>query len=419
MNREQASVTQRWVYVSVVLGAAVGMFAGFPPLFNATAGVFMQPLSAEFGWGRSETALSYSSSMLGLALVCPLVGNFMDRFGCRKVILFSSILFGLAVAAMSFQSGSKAMWIGLSLMIGMLGAATSVLGYLAILPQWFDRRLGLALAFAMCGLGLGTIVMPTFAQHLISSFGWRTAYVILGLVSIFFSVVAFFLLRERGPARNKNIQHSGAAVDVSGMSVREGLCSWRLWTIFFVFLIASMATLSLNPHLPSLFGDKGFSRDMAARAASMAGIGLISGRLVTGIMLDRVHAPYVACFFFLVGACGLFLLSETSSYPLMLGASVMIGLTIGAEGDLISYLTRSYFGMRAFGTLYGISFAGYALGGVIGPVVVGRFFDLHKNYELVLTVFPWLLAGAGVGMLSLGRYRNSSTNAQDRGLKAA
>ncbi|RJF95486.1 MFS transporter [Noviherbaspirillum saxi] len=410
--------TSNSVYAAIVFGAALGMFAGYPPIFNATSGIFMQPLAAEFHWGRSEVALSYSSSMLGIALISPLVGLLMDRFGARRVILVSAIIFGMCTAAMSLQTGDKAMWVGLSLLVGIFGAGTSVLGYLAILPQWFDKRLGLALAIAMCGLGAGTVVMPSLAQVLISSYGWRTAYVALGICSIVVALVAFFFLRERAPNTGSK-KATRPLAPVEGMSLADGLRSWKLWTMFVAFAIASAATLSLNPHFPAMFGDKGFTPEDGAKAASLVGIGLITGRLLTGILLDRIRGSYVAAAFFLIGACGLIMIKTSTSYPILLMAAAMVGLTIGAEGDLISYLVKSYFGMRSFGTFYGIAFAGYALGGVIGPVVVGKLFDLQKSYDTVLLAFPWMLAIAGLALLSLGKYRNASIDGASDSLESA
>lgn len=412
------SSNSNWVYVAIVFGAALGMFAGYPPIFNATSGIFMQPLATEFHWGRSEAALSYSSSMLGIALVSPLVGLLMDRFGVRRVILVSAVMFGICTAAMSLQTGNKAMWIGLSLAVGIFGAGTSVLGYLAILPQWFDKRLGLALALAMCGLGAGTVVIPSLAQALISAYGWRIAYVALGMGSIVIAVLSLCLLRERVDHDvSAKADHSSSEID--GLSLAEGLRSWKLWAMFAAFAMASAATLSLNPHLPAMFGDKGFSPVDAAKAASLVGVGLIVGRLVTGILLDRIRASYVAATFFAIGACGLILIKTSGNYPVLLVAAAMVGLTIGAEGDLISYLVKSYFGMRSFGTFYGIAFSGYALGGVTGPVVVGKLFDLHRSYDVVLLAFPWMLGIAGLALLALGKYRQPSSGISGEALVTA
>lgn len=391
-----------WIYVSVVVGAALGMLAGYAPLFNATAGVFARPLAAEFGWGRSQASLSYAASMFGLAIISPVVGVMMDRYGIRRVIVCSAIVFGLATAAMAMQDGSMLPWIMLSVVVGVSGAATSVLGYLAVLPQWFDRRLGLALGIAMCGLGAGTVILPAGAQALVTAFGWRTAYVGLGAGSIVLSLVACSLLHERIPAGNRRKE---TGVMPEGVPLRTALRSYRLWTIWLVFILSSAATLSLGPHLPSLFADRGFDAALAARSASTVGIGLLVGRLVTGLLIDRIHAPFVAGVFFVGGAIGVCLLRGSHDYTSLLVATGLIGLTIGAEGDLISYLVRSYFGLRSFGALFGIAFSGYGLGAVIGPIGLGMWFDTHGNYDLALIVLPCMLIAAAALVLSLGRYR--------------
>lgn len=399
----------RWTYAAVILGAALGMLAGYAPLFNATAGVFVQPLAAEFGWGRSEASLSYAASMFGLAIVSPLVGTMMDRYGVRRVIAVSALVFGLATACMALQNGSKALWVGLSVVVGVFGAATSVLGYLAVLPQWFDRRLGLALGIAMCGLGAGTVLMPATAQYLVTGYGWRTAYVALGLGSIVLSLLACTLLRERVPGRAAS--HRTPAPAAEGVPLGRAVRSYRLWAIWAVFVLGSSATLSLGPHLPALFADKGFSPADAARSASMVGVGLLIGRILTGVLIDRIHAPLVACVFFLGGAIGIYLLGVTDDYRMLLVATTLIGLTIGAEGDLISFLVRSYFGLRAFGALFGIAFSGYGFGAVIGPVGLGVWFDRHGSYAVPLLVLPCMLLVAGALVLSLGRYQRHGARA--------
>lgn len=408
MQQSIEPVAGRWTHAAVILGAALGMLAGYAPLFNATAGVFAQPLAQEFGWGRSQAALSYAASMFGLAVVSPLVGTMMDRFGIRRVIAVSALVFGIATACMALQDGSRAMWVSLSVVVGIFGAATSVLGYLAVLPQWFDRRLGLALGMAMCGLGAGTVLMPAIAQYLVTGHGWRMAYVALGGGSIVLSLLACALLRER------RVPHQGQAATAregtQGLPLKEALRSYRLWAIWAVFILASMATLSLGPHLPAMFADKGFTPEEAARSASMVGVGLLVGRILTGVLIDHIHAPFVAGVFFAGGALGIYLLGTAQDYPLLLVAAALVGLTIGAEGDLISYLVRSYFGLRAFGALFGIAFSGYGLGAVIGPIGLGWWFDRHGSYATALLVLPCMLLAAAALTLSLGRYPRPSTH---------
>ena len=402
MNLQNNRSIGHWTYFAVVFGAALGLFAGLTPSFHAAGGIFARPVAAEFGWGRSIASLSYSASMLGLTVGSPLVGMLMDRFGVRRVIAVLGVAYGLAVIGMSQQNGSTALWIGLSALVGIFGASVSVVGYLAVLPQWFDRRLGLALALAMCGLGLGTMVMPQLVQYLVSTLGWRTAYVVVGGASIPLTLLACALIRERkgAPARGRQ----AAARSADGLSIGEAMRNYRLWAIWLIFLVAAACTHPLVPHLPAILADRGFSGADAARCASTLGIGLLVGRLLTGILLDRIHAAFVTFLFFIVGAGGIVLLYATHDFQGLLLAAGLVGLTIGAEGDLISYLVRSYFGLRAFGTLYGIAFSGYGLGAVIGPVATGAYFDRYGSYDLPLQLMPALLVGACVLSLTLGRY---------------
>lgn len=418
-SHTQTKDSIQWLYPATVLGAALGMMAGYAAMFNATSGVFAKAVATEFHWGRSDAALSYAASSLGLAIGSPIVGMLMDRFGIRKVILVFAVLFGASLAAMAMQNGSLYLWIAISVVAGISGAGTSVLGYLTVFPQWFDRHLGLAIGIAMCGLGVGTIVMPMLAQTLVLAYGWRVTYVLLGCGSIAMAILAAALLREKGTNAAGRAQAAEPAAEHMP-SIRDALRSRKLWTICAVFFLASIATLSLGPHLPALFSDKGFNAIDAAKAASMAGVGLLIGRILTGILIDRVHAPYVAFAFFIIGAVGLCTLRVSSDYRTLLVATTCIGLAIGAEGDLISYLVRSYFGTRSFGTLYGIAYAVYALGVVVGPIGVGGFFDAHGDYNTALTILPIMLVCAGLLALTLGRYSRFGTdsNADTAGLAA-
>ncbi|WP_175997310.1 MFS transporter [Burkholderia stabilis] len=396
-----ASGPSKLQLATIVAGAAIGMALGYAPVFNATAGVFAPVVLREFHWTREQAAMSYAASMGGLAVASPFIGMLMDRFGVRRVILVSAIAFSLAVACMGLQSGAIGAWIALSLVIGVSGAATSVLGYLAILPQWFDRRLGLATGCAMVGLGVGTAAAPTVTQHLIAAFHWRHAYQISACVSLAGSLLAYALIRERKVAPRP--RRDDRPADIA--SAEPSFSAVKLGTIVVVAFLASSATLSLNPHLPVLLADRGLSPGAAANCASLIGVGILIGRLISGALIDYLHAPLVGAGFLLAGASGYLLLMSAASLPSVLLACACIGLAIGAEGDLLSYLVRAYLGLRRFGLHYGIAFAGYGFGAVAGPLVAGRYFDLYRNYALPLRLAPIVLVIASALLISLGKYR--------------
>lgn len=401
MNQRNSRPIRQWTYSAVVLGAALGMFGGLAA-FLAMAGICARALAAEFRWGSSEASLTFSAAMLGLTVGGPLVGMLMDRFGIRRIIVILGVAYGFAVIGMSQQNGSIALWVGLSCLVGFLGTAVSLVGYLTVFPQWFDRHLGSALALAMCGLGIGTVVMPPLAQYLVTSYGWRTTYVVLGGGSIVLMLLAALLIKENKDASLGRLPKSGASAE--GISVAEAVRTYRLWAIWGIFLIGASCTLALFPHLPAMLIGRGISPANAARGAAMLGVGLLAGRLVTGVLLDRVHAAFVTCALFLAGTFGIILLRTSHDFSSILLAAGLVGLTTGAEGDLISYMVRSYFGRRSFGTLYGISYSGYGIGSVIGPVVIGACVDRYGNYDQVLFVLPFMLVGACLLTLTLGPY---------------
>lgn len=400
MHNSQAMPDRPRTQARIITGAALGMAIGFAPLFVSTSGVFMSAVTKEFGWGRAAGASSFSAAMLGLTIACPIAGVLMDKFGARKVILLCAIVFAALMACMGLQTGNFVAWVSLSLLIGMAGAATTVLGYLAILPYWFDRRLGLAIGVAMLGLGLGTVGAPPLAHALIATFGWRSAYQAFALISLAGSLGAWWLLAPKPSGQ----QQTAKSRHGEGASVLAAHSSWKVFLIFLAAFLASAATLSLNTHLPGLLASRGVSGGDAARALSLLGTGILCGRFISGLLLDRIHAPIVGCLFFLAGAAGFFMLEGAPRYPSALLACVFAGLAIGAEGDLLSYLVRTYAGLKNFGRNYGIAFAGYGLGAVLGPLATGRYLDIAKNYTLPLQVAPCLLALAGVLLLCLGRY---------------
>jgi MFS family permease len=158
-------------------------------------------------------------------------------------------------------------------------------------------------------------------------------------------------------------------------------------------------------HLVSMLTDRGVSAENAALASSALGIALLLGRVGAGYILDRVFAPYVAIFFFSGVACGLFLLwLGAGGAAAFVGAS-LVGLGMGAEGDLIAYLTGRYFGLRSFGEIYGYLFSAFTLSGALGSLLMAIGFDRAGSYRLPLAFFLIATITAAVLMTRLGQYR--------------
>jgi predicted MFS family arabinose efflux permease len=191
----------------------------------------------------------------------------------------------------------------------------------------------------------------------------------------------------------------------SGMTAREALTgSWTFWYIFVAVFFVAVSVNGTIAHIVPILTDRGVSTRLATSVLSASGIALIAGRFLTGYLLDRFFAPYVAACSFLVPLMGIVLIrSGTSGFVPLLG-SVCLGLGLGAEVDLMAFFIGRYFGLRSFGEIYGYLMAVFLLGTGLGPWIMGVCFDITHSYNLALAGFAFALATAAALVARLGPY---------------
>ena len=397
----------------IVFVAAVGLSMGYGPIVTFTFGVFFKLLNQEFGWSRGDISQAFSISLFVMSLVFPFVGRLVDRFGARKVIIPSILLFGLGLMSLSLLSANIWQLYAVYILLGLVGGGTAPVPYSNVLSHWFDKRRGLALGVAMVGLGLGAFVMPSLAQMLIVSQGWRQAYVVFGLmvmvitipiVGLFFKETPEMVgLRPDGDVINPN--HPNTSEQKIGLSAQEARQTHTFWILVGAFFLMSASVHGCLIHLVPLLTDRGISPQLAAGATSLFGAALLFGRVGAGYLLDHFFASSVALCFFCGTALGLLLLWSGVTGTAAFIAAFLVGLGMGAEGDIIAYLIGRYFGLRAFGEIYGYAFGAFTLGGVSGPLLMGRGFDATGSYSLGLGVFVVVTLIAAGLMTRLGPYR--------------
>jgi MFS family permease len=161
-------------------------------------------------------------------------------------------------------------------------------------------------------------------------------------------------------------------------------------------------------HLAPLLTDRGIGQQQAALVASALGLSSFAGRLITGQLLDRFFGPRVGFCILGAAAAGILLLGSAASLTSALLAAALIGLGMGAEADLTPYLLTRYFGLRAFSTLYGFSWTAYAVAGALGPVLMGRAFDLTGSYASLLTLLAGSTVVCAALYLGLPRYPDAT-----------
>jgi MFS family permease len=353
----------------------------FGSLLVFTFSVFLKPLSAEFGWSRESISAGFGIAAITVAVCSPVLGKLLDRYGPRPVVIPCMTVFGAAFASLSLLTPSLLHLYATFVVLGIVGNGTTQMGYSRAVSSWFTARRGMALALVMAGVGVGSMVFPGLAQNIIDRYGWRMAYLVLGLIILIMGVPLTALFVRERPVTGDQRRDTA-----SGSSVRAGLRSRAFWLLVATLFLSSIAVNGAITHLSALLTDRGVPAGDAALALSVLGGMSLLGRLITGHWLDRYFGPRVS-FLLLAGvSVGIFMLSNVASTRGALLAAALIGLGLGGEADITPYLLTRYFGLQSFSTLYGFTWTAYAIAGAAGPVIMGRVFDATGSYEQLLLI---------------------------------
>jgi MFS family permease len=385
----------------VVLAACFGVMAGFGSLFVYTFAVFVKPLSAQFGWGREAISLGFGLAAMTVGACSPLIGRLIDRFGPRRIILPCMTVFSCAVASLGLLRSGLWQFYAISVVIGIVGNGAAHLAYARSISTWFEKRLGTALAFVMMGAGLGAMILPVVAQGVVTHSGWRAAYFTLGGLALLLGLpLSWRYVFERGGT----VRNEAAPIQHEGLTFKQGLRSYAFWIIVAVLFVSSISMNGAITHLSALMTDRGITPGDAAWCASVLGGMSVPGRIGTGWLLDRFFGARVALVVSLITAAGIFLLAHASTFPAGCSAAALIGVGAGGEAAITPYLLTRYFGLRAFSTLYGLTWTFYAAAGATGPVILGRAFDMTGSYTSLLAMLAVALSFAALINLLLPKY---------------
>jgi MFS family permease len=415
MHSKHRSVFYGWW---VVLASSVGLFWGVP-ISVYSFSVFLKPLMQEFHAGRAAVSLGFTLHLITGAALAPLLGWLLDRYGARRVILVGTSIFGMLLLANRAFSGSIWQLYLFYILLGVFLHGGGPIPYGTVVCRWFDRHRGLALGLMMLGIGLGAMLMPPIAQQLITRFGWRTAYAILGGSLLFVALPVVAALLKESPQElgllpdglPQRIAATANGAVAQGLSAQEAWRGGTFWLMTCSFFLVSASAQGCVVHLAAMLGDRGITAQTAALGSSVVGAAVLIGRVGSGYLLDRIFGPRLAVIFFAGAALGIGLLL-LGTQPAAVAGAFLVGLGLGAEVDVIAFLTGRYFGLRAFGKVYSSAFAAFALAAALGPLIMGAGFDRTGSYRGPLVAFFAANLLAAFLMSRLGPYRYLPTEAQ-------
>jgi len=373
-----------------------------------TMGLFLRPIEQALGWSRGQISGGLMVNSVVAVLFAPFFGLLIDRYGVRRVGLPGLVIYCAGIMLLSAAGQSIRTWYGLWLIVAVGGLLIKPTLWAAAISKSFDKQRGLALAIMLCGSGLGSSLLPIVSARLIAAHGWRGAYQLLGgggLLLVF--PLIFFFLRDQNPTTQQ--QRAVARASLPGLGVREAMFSTQFLRIAVSALIMNVAMAGLSVHFVPMITARGLTIPTAAAVAGCIGVTSILGRLVTGVLLDRWSGPLIGAISFSLPlvANALWLTYDGSVISALIIAAA-VGFSLGAEIDIIAYLSTRYFGLRNYGTIFGTVVGLLAFGAGVGPTLAGIVYDQTHSYDFFVgcAIPAFLLAALLIG--SLGRYPDFS-----------
>jgi MFS family permease len=249
--------------------------------------------------------------------------------------------------------------------------------------SWFHQRRGFALALALTGSGVGSILIPPLTQWTIEHHGWRNR--------------PDAVVPDDRPA-------------VSGITVAAALRSGPFWILAFIIMLSAFSENGLVTNLAAILTEHGVAAQTAALALSVRGGATIVGRLCIGFLIDRFSPQRIQTFVLLLSAVGALMFAFAHTSPVVLIGAAVLGVGLGSEADVVPYLLAHYFGRKHFSVLYGLTWTAYAIGGATGPMAIGHWYDRAGFYQPRFIVYLACVAFAAVAMSLLLRRRRKHSS---------
>ena len=374
--------------------------------------VFYPAIVDDFGWGRGDTAVMFSLSILVYGLLSPLVGGLVDRFEPRYVLATGMTILSVSIGLCAFAVETWQFYVLFGVFAACGVAMIAITPMAAIITPWFGRKRGFV--FAILGSGFGvSLVSASLVQYLISSFGWQAAFVIAGASVAVISIPLVFLIIRRAPAvgRTANADMPATRPESSMTDVRR--TGWRAtdWTLrkamktpqFWMLWGAGFCQLGLAEkvaiaHQVYFFQDAGYSPIAAASVYSVFGVVFVAGNLASSLSdhlgRERVYLPGWALA--LSGALLLFFIDDAGAPWMAYVFAVAFGAGMGVMPPVLFAAVADLFHGRSYGAIQGMVALGFSVGGAISPWLAGYMHDVTGSYDTTLVMLMVALVGSGL-----------------------
>ncbi|MFH1031432.1 MAG: MFS transporter [Chloroflexota bacterium] len=405
---------KRLYYGWVIVICSAGLMA-FHGLFLYTFGVFFKPLVNEFNWERGILSGAHSTAMLVTGVLSLITGMLCDRLGPRALLTVNGIAAGAALLLMSRVNSLWQVYLFWGLLMGIANAAVFI-PITTTVPRWFGKNKGASTGLTLAGIGVGGVMWPIISQWLISDYGWRQAYVILGITTIVVVIplAQFIKSSPQGIDLKRYEEREATGNGISppaggGLTLKQAVKKGSFWIIaallFFEMFYAGTITVHISPHAL----DIGISAVVAAGLLSALSASQLTGRLLTGFVSDKIGTRLTATICLFMALLGLVWLQFAREAWMLYAFVIFFGVWAGGIFPTQIVITAEIFGLKCLGVILATLVFFGTIGNAIGPALGGGVFDVTGSYRLAFITIAILCAGAFILSLVLLRLKEKPT----------
>jgi MFS family permease len=377
-------------YVVTACGFAIWLigWGTFTPAFS----VFLKPLIDEFSWSRADASLAYSLSFFVLAVLGVVMGWLTDRLGPRLVMTILGSFLGLSYLLLS-QINTLWQFQAAYGVVAGIGGSTITIPIMVTTARWFHKKRAFMMGVVQAGMGIGGLVFPPLMAHLILAYGWRNAYMILGVITLTGMVSAGLFLR-RDPSATGQLPDGMTAAVASGsgspagsqepgFTLHQAFRMRSFWLIAGLFCSFGFCRSAFMAHVAAHVQELGFSLTDGANVTAVVIGSTIFGRVGMGRVADRIGGRASFAISFSLTTVSLVVALFAHTLPMLYVFAFIFGFGWGNQAVLRFSVPSEVFGLASLGVVTGTLAMAESGAAMFGSYYAGYLFDLHGNYTLV------------------------------------
>ena len=398
LNYVNAKFFYGWIIVGI---ANIGIFSSGPGQSH-TFSVFVEPISQDLELSSASIASAYGLATLIAAFLLPYMGKIIDRYGARVSLIIISIILGISCIFFGAASNFLMLTVGFGF-LRFFGQGSLMLGCANLVSQWFDSKRGFAMSLMALGFGMSMAIHPPVSQFLIDQYGWKYAWIILGISTWIIMVPALFILAWNNPeniglkpdgVKKSNLKNDKVEA-IEGLNLTEALKENSFYILTAMWFGMAMLVTTLHFYQVTILTNQGITTEFAASLFTVSAFAMVVFMPLVGKFFDNFPTKYVLATGLLINSISLISITYSSSDAYSLFYAFSFGINNAFSMTMFGYIWPRYFGRKHLGSIQGTGQMIGVIGASLGPLPVGFAIDYLGSSLITiryLSVYPIIMA---------------------------